>query len=338
MGARAVMALILLIFLTGCSGTGGGGEKVTLKILHAGSLTEPMKKFKEIFEKEYPNVEVRCEAAGSAATIRKVTELGKVADIVASADYTLIPKMMYPRYANFTIMFARNEIVLAYTNGSKYSDEINEKNWVDILRRDDVKLGFSNPNDDPCGYRSQMVLQLAEIYYNDSTIYDDLISAHSNLKFVEENGSYVLRMPDSENIKPDGKLMIRSMEMELLHGLETGDVDYILIYRSVAKQHHLKFIELPPQIDLSSTKYSNLYAKVKVILANGKVVEGKPIVYGITIPKNAAHREYAVKFLSLILSEEGRKILGDLGQPPIYPAKVDNPSALPKELANLVKP
>ena len=313
-------------------------EKIVLKVFHAGSLTEPMKAFKKAFEEKYPNVEVQCEAAGSAATIRKVTELGRSADIVASADYTLIPKMMYPDYANWTVMFAKNQIVLAYTDKSKYANEINSENWYQILRRPDVKFGFSNPNDDPCGYRSQMVLQLAELYYNDSKIYDDLVAKHSNLKFVEENGIYILRMPKSEDINPDtSKLMIRSMEMELIHGIETGEIDYYFIYRSVAQQHNHRFIELPPQIDLSSAEYADIYKKVKVVLANGKEVVGKPIVYGITIPESAEHKEYAEKFIELIISKEGQRILKELGQPPVVPS-VDNVDNLPEDLKEYVKP
>ncbi|RLI89767.1 MAG: tungstate ABC transporter substrate-binding protein WtpA [Archaeoglobales archaeon] len=313
-------------------------EKIVLKVFHAGSLTEPMKAFKKAFEEKCPNVEVQCEAAGSAATIRKVTELGRTADIVASADYTLIPKMMYPDYANWTVMFAKNQIVLAYTDKSKYANEINSENWYQILRRPDVKFGFSNPNDDPCGYRSQMVLQLAELYYNDSTIYDDLVAKHSNLKFVEENGIYILRMPKSEDINPDtSKLMIRSMEMELIHGIETGEIDYYFIYRSVAQQHNHRFIELPPQIDLSSAEYADIYKKVKVVLANGKGVVGKPIIYGITIPESAEHKEYAEKFIELIVSKEGQRILKELGQPPVVPS-VDNVDNLPEDLKEYVKP
>ena len=348
MKGRILVIILLTFLILGCTSQTGQTDhskttvtstqtveqqKVVLKVFHAGSLTEPMKAFKEAFEKKYPNVEVQTEAAGSAATIRKVTELGRVADVIASADYSLIPKMMYPDYASWTIMFAKNQIVIAYRDDSKYADEINSQNWYQILRRPDVKFGFSNPNDDPCGYRSQMVIQLAELYYNDSTIYDDLVAKYSNLKFVEENGTYVLRMPNSEDIDPDtNKLMIRSMEMELIHGMESGEIDYFFIYRSVAQQHGFRYVELPPQIDLSSTKYADFYSKVKVVLANGKTVVGKPIVYGLTIPTNAEHKEYAEKFVELIISEEGQKILQKLGQPPIVPARVDDVSKLPESL------
>lgn len=321
MKLRFLLMLMIASLLLGCS-----TDETTLKVFHAGSLTEPMKAFKEAFEEKYPDVVVQTEAAGSVATIRKVTELGRKADVIATADYTLVQKMMYPKYANWTIMFAKNQIVLAYNNNSRYADEINSQNWYEILRRPDVRFGFSNPNDDPCGYRSLMVIQLAELYYNDTKIFDDLVAKHSNLKFGEDNGSYALVMPPSEKIKVDeSKIMIRSMEMELIHLLESGGIDYFFIYKSVAKQHGFRFVELPPQINLGSPDYAEFYGKVKVVMANGQEVSGKPIIYGITIPKNAENRELAEEFVKLVISEEGQKILRELGQDPLVPARADNP-------------
>lgn len=330
-----MVALLIPTLFLGCSSP-VEQNKVVLKVFHAGSLTEPMKEFKKAFENMYPEVVVQSEAAGSAASVRKITELGRKADVVAVADYSLIQQMMYPKYANWTIMFAKNEIGIAYTNKSRYADEINSNNWYQILRRPDVKIGFSNPNDDPCGYRAMMILKLAELYYSDSSIFDDLIAKHSNLRFEKENGSFILRMPDSENINPDSKLMVRSMEMELLHGLETGEVDYILIYRSVAEQHGLRFVELPDQINLGSIDYAGLYSKIEVVQANGNIVTGKPIVYGITIPKNAEHKSYAEKFVELIISEKGQEILRKLGQQPIVPAKADREENLPGNLRKII--
>ncbi|MBO8180866.1 MAG: tungstate ABC transporter substrate-binding protein WtpA [Archaeoglobus sp.] len=332
---KVLLLLILGSILLGCSTN--ETANVTLKVFHAGSLTEPMKAFKEAFEEKYPNVVVQTEAAGSAATIRKVTELGRKADVIATADYTLIQKMMYPEYANWTIMFAKNQIVLAYNDNSRYADEINSRNWYEILRRPDVRFGFSNPNDDPCGYRSLMVIQLAELHYNDTKIFDDLVAKHSNLDFTEENGSYILTMHPSEKIEVDeSKIMIRSMEMELIHLVESGEIDYFFIYKSVAKQHGFRFVELPPQIDLSSPDYAEFYGKVKVVMANGREVSGKPIVYGITIPKDAENRELAEEFVKLVVSEEGQKILRELGQDPVVPAMADNPN-IPQSLKELVE-
>ncbi|MHC1567439.1 MAG: tungstate ABC transporter substrate-binding protein WtpA [Candidatus Syntropharchaeia archaeon] len=333
--ALLLVCSVITSCISGCIGE-KAHEKIVLKVFHAGSLNKPFEEIEKEFERAHPGVDVQREVAGSVATVRKVTELGKEADVVGVADYSLIPSMMIPEYADWYVQFARNEIVIGYTDKSKYADEINSDNWYNILRRPDVKFGFSNPNDDPCGYRSQMVIQLAELYYNDSKIYDDLIEANTAMRMTFENGTYVLVMPRSEEINPNtDRVMVRSMEMELISALENGDIDYYFIYRSVAKQHGEKFVELPPQINLGSVEYKDMYTKVKVQKACGDMSTGKPIVYGITVPKNAPHRDLGIEFVRFVIGEKGQRVLDDLGQPPITPA-IGNGN-LPEEVVDLVR-
>jgi molybdate/tungstate transport system substrate-binding protein len=230
-------------------------------------------------------------------------------------------------------------MILAYTNESKYGNEINTDNWYEILRRPDVRFGFSNPNDDPAGYRSQMVTVLAESYYNDSRIYDDLMLNNTAFNVTtEENGTVLVNVPASEAISPNtSKIMLRSMEVELSSALETGEIDYLYIYRSVAEQHGFKYVELPPEIDLGSMEYADNYSKIQVQMANGEVVTGSPIVYGVTIPKNAENPELAIEFVKLLLEEPGQQIFIKNGQPPIVPAIAEGKDKMPAELQALVK-
>ena len=62
------------------------------------------------------------------------------------------------------------------------------------------------------------------------------------------------------------------------------------------------------------------------------MIEGKPIVYGITIPNNAQQPDLAVEFVELLLSEEGQSIFLDNGQPPIVPAVASDIDAVPEGL------
>lgn len=312
-------------------------EEAILKIFHAGSLSVPMAELEEKFETLHPNVDVQREPAGSRACIKKITELDKQSDILASADYTLIPKMMMPEYTDWYLAFAKNQIVIAYTNDSKYSSEVDQDNWYAILRRPDVTFGFSNPNDDPCGYRSVMVTQLSEAYYEDENIFDDLMGDNTAIEMTFDNGTFTAVMPASEYIEPNiKKIMMRSMEVELSSALQTGEIDYFYIYRSVAIQHGFKFVELPPQIDLSSLDYAEEYNTVRVKTANGNIVIGTPIVYGITIPDNAMQPEFGVEFIKLLLSTEGQNVFIDNGQPPIVPAVTNDAENVPAELRALL--
>ena len=321
------------------SGNASAAKGEVLTIFHAGSLGVPFQELEAEFEAQHPGVDVQREAAGSAQSVKKITELGKNADVLASADYALIPSMMMPEYADWYAAFARNQFIIAYTNESKYSNEINANNWYEILRRPDVRYGFSNPNDDPAGYRSQMVTQLAEFYYNDSRIYDDLIQNNTGITATtEENGTVLVHVPASEAISPNTKkIMLRSMEVELTSALETGEIDYLYIYRSVAEQHGFKYVELSPQIDLGSMEYADNYSKVQVQMANGEIITGSPIVYGVTIPKNAENPELAAEFVKLLLDKPGQQIFIKNGQPPIVPAIAEGKDKMPEELQALVK-
>ncbi|CAB3289094.1 Molybdate/tungstate-binding protein WtpA [Methanocaldococcus lauensis] len=320
--------LIIGTVLCGCT-----QEKIVLKVFHAGSLSVPFEEYEKMFEKEHPNVDVEREPAGSVACVRKIIDLGKKADVLASADYSLIPQMMMPKYADWYVMFARNEIVLAYTDKSKYSNEINSTNWYKILEKPDVKFGFSNPNDDPCGYRSQMVLMLASIYYKNPKIYENLILKNTNIKFKEENGTYIILVPPDVDYNTN-RILIRSKETDLLAPLEAGAFDYLFIYKSVANQHNLSYVVLPKEINLGYYEYADTYKKVRVdILSKNKTIVGKPIVYGMTVPKNAPHKEMGIEFVKFIL--EHPEVLEKNGQPAITPAIAKG--KVPEELKGLVK-
>lgn len=106
-----------------------------LIIFHAGSLSVPMKQIATEFEKRNPDVRVLLESAGSLVCARKVTELKKPCDIIASSDYYVINELLIPAYASWSIKFATNEIVIAYSSKSKYSSEINASNWFDVLQK-----------------------------------------------------------------------------------------------------------------------------------------------------------------------------------------------------------
>ncbi len=335
---KAIVVLILVIIgVAAIAIHFNKEEEKVITIFHAGSLAGPFGDLEKKFELQHPGIDVQREVAGSAATIRKVTELGKNADIVASADYTLIQTMMIdsePKYANYYIQFASNQMVLAYTDASVYNKDMNQTNWFKILMKGGVKFGFSNPNDDPCGYRALMVIQLAEIYYNNDTIFDKLIENNTGIYGFMENGTYSIIVPETPNINPKNKIMMRSAEIDLMALLETGEIDYLFIYKSVAYQREdagIHFLELPAKIDLSQEQYADFYKQVHVITSSGNIT-GKPIIYGLTIPKNAENPDLAVEFIEMLLSEAGRDILTKNGQTPITPAICSNKEELPDAL------
>ncbi|MEA3497359.1 MAG: tungstate ABC transporter substrate-binding protein WtpA [Bacteroidota bacterium] len=287
-----------------------------LIIFHAGSLAVPFKLIKEEFEKEYPDVDVLLEAAGSVTCARKITDLKRDCDIMASADYAVIDKFLIPDYSSWNIKFASNEMCIAFTNKSTFADSINGNNCFDVLLKDDVIYGRSDPNSDPCGYRSLLTIKLAEKFYNKKML----------ANFLAKDNNF-----------------IRPKETDLISLLETNNIDYIFIYRSVAKQHSLNFITLPDSINLKSSELAKYYSTVDVEIVGKKPgekikMQGKPMVYGLTILENAPNKVTANAFLDFLLSKEkGMKIMEEMGQPSVVPATTNTYQNVPKEFKKYVK-
>lgn len=312
----AIVFVLALLLIAACTG-GPAAEEEKLVIFHAGSLTVPMEALTAAFAAEHPGVVFETEASGSRTAARKVSELGREADLVLSADYTVIDNLLIPDYATWNIRFARNAMVIVYTERSRYADEINADNWYNILLRDGVLYGHSDPDADPCGYRTLMLWQLAERYYGQPGLYEAL-QAHC----------------PPENIRPKA--------VELLALLQSGDLDYAFEYRSVAEQHGLAYIELPEAIDLSSVEFAESYAQATVEIGGSEpgttiTRQGAPIVYGLTIPSNAPHPQLAADFVAFLIGPEGQAILREQGQMPIVPAVASPDSGLPESLRPLVQ-
>jgi molybdate/tungstate transport system substrate-binding protein len=240
---------------------------------------------------------------------------------MASADYQVIDKTLIPKHADWNIRFATNQLVLCYTDKSRYADEVNAGNWYKILAKKDVVWGHSDPNLDPCGYRSLMVLQLAEKYYNDPGLYDRLIA----------------NRPE-KNVRPKS--------VELVSLLKTGNMDYAWEYLSVAVQHELKFVKLDDHINLGNYKYDPFYAQAQVKVTGKKpgtwiTRTGKSCTYGITQVKDAPNPDGATRFLEYLLAADGGlKVLEEMGQPPFIPCRVTTQAvqeALPGNLGKLVE-
>ncbi len=315
-----LLSAVTLVFFTNCSkvkNVGSGKEIKKLLVVHAGSLSIPFKRIADEFMEVNPDIKVILESYGSRTAARQVSDLKREVDVVASADSDVIKQLLYPEYADYCIDFTTNEMVIVYSNQSKYKDEINSSNWFDVFMRDGVEYGHSDPNSDPCGYRAVLTVKLAEIFYKKEGLF----------KAFSEN-------TNGRNIRPK--------EVDLLAMIEAGELDYLFIYRSVAEQHGLKYLLLPPQINLVSGGYADLYSKVSIDITGKKPGEfikkrGAPMVYGITIPNSVKHKNEALRFVEFIFSERGRVIMKANGQPVLTPILADNPEALPKVLKKYLK-
>jgi molybdate/tungstate transport system substrate-binding protein len=280
------LAAILLPLLAGCGRD--ASPPPTLTVFNAGSLARPMRAALDSFARR-ERVTVAQESAGSLESARKLTELGKIPDVLALADEEVFPQLLVPEHARWYAGFARNRMVLAYTDRSRYANEITADNWFDVLARPGVEVGRANPNLDPNGYRTLLALQLAERHYRKPGL-----------------AARVLASIPARNVRPK--------EADLVGLLQVGEMDYVWSYESIARGVGLRYLALPHEMDLGELADSALYGQASVRVtgktpADSITFRGRPIVYALTIPTRAPNPALAERFVTFLLSPEGVAIL-----------------------------
>lgn len=303
---------------------------IPMIVFHAGSLAIPFKTVKSVFEQSTPGAEAELFSGSSITMIEKVTRNGEKADVVASADADQITRLMVPDNASFTLNFARNAMVLAYTNTSTGAATITKENWYSVLSQDNVKLVTGEPSSDPGGYRAYMTLVLAESYYKVPDLFKKVVSDHSAITVNKTGATTTI---DLSSPKPDntGLLIPAATGPTYLDLLKSGKADYALIYRSSAVDGGVPYIELPDEISLSNL--SKDYTSVQAKTPSG-LIPATPIVYGVTIPTKAAHPDLGVAYIKALASEQGAAALNKSGLTPLTPMTATG--TVPDSLKSLV--
>jgi len=346
------LALVLLVGVAGCAPQ--PQDKTPLRALMAGSLLIPFDHLETAFEQAHPNVDVLMEGHGSVQVIRHVTELHHLVDVVASADHALIPALMYTTtneetgrpYADWHVEFAANKLTLAYTERSAYADEVNADNWYEVIARPGVRLGLADPRFDAAGYRGLMALQLAEIYYDDHTIFDNAIYGRfeSPIRVRKEGEQWFILVPEIVQPKKDSGIVLRGGSIQLIALLESGDVDYAFEYESVGQQHGFRFVSLPDEIGMGREDLASTYGQVVVKLDFQRFASVRPefpgeyIKYGVTVPTNAPHPDLAAEFVAFLLGPEGQKVMAADHHPLIQPPRLHHQDRAPEAVRALCVP
>jgi len=257
-------------------------------VFNAGSLARPLRAALDSFTAG-TNMKIEQENAGSVETARKLTELHRIPDLVGSADYQIFPKYLMPGQTSWYARFARNRMVLMYTPKSKSASTIDSLTWYKVLETKGVQTGRSDPALDPNGYRSLIVMRLAEQYYKQPGLADRLVA---------NSAAHV----------------VRPKEVDLMGLLQAGEIDYAWSYESVAQAAKLPYVTLPRAIDLSDPADSAQYAKASVRIPGNTPkdtveIKGEPIIYGFTVPRDAPHKALGEKFAAFLISDAGKRIL-----------------------------
>lgn len=290
-----------------------------VSVMYAGSLVN-------IFENEIKSVFQNLtgynfigEGKGSVQISNMILDGFRKPDVYVSADTTPIERLINhtPPLANWLVKFGSAELVIAYNPQSPFASDLvkasnGEIPWYHVLGKEGLKFGRTDPELDPKGYYTVITVKLANIYYNDSTIKDKILGENRN----------------KEQIFPEE--ILKSI-------LDSGQIDATAAYKHEAIAKGLPYITLPDQINLSEPNYTNFYNKISYKLGTGETISGNLIFFSFTIPNTVENIEGAVSFVKFLLSENGKKILEQVGLSPIKPILQGDIHQLKPEILSLVQ-
>jgi molybdate/tungstate transport system substrate-binding protein len=282
---------LILLGLAGCAAPSGERAAAALAadpvvVFAAASLSGPLRAVRDTFARIHPAGTTE-EHGGSLELARRATELERVPDVLALADQEVFTELLVPRTTRWFARFARNRLVIAYTDRSRHANAITASTWWRIILRDDVLAGRADPALAPAGYRTLLMYELAERYYRQPGLAARL-AGRSPARLQRGNAA------------------------ELAALLEAGELDYIVEYESLARSHGFRWVTLPPEIDLGDAAREAEYATVSVRVRRGHdsvSIAGAAILYGVSVPRAAPHPDAGARFVALLLSPEGRALL-----------------------------
>lgn len=217
--------LLLAASLAACdrpSGQGNASGKDTAVVFIAASLTNAIRPQLDSFAAA-KGVTLLTESGASMEHVRKLTELHRIPDLILLADDDVFPSHLAPNYTTWWADFARNRMVVAYTDRSKAAKEISDTNWFRVLTRPGIEVGRADPMLAPVGYRTLTLFTLSALMYGDASLAKKLV----------ENAP-------AKNV--------RSNAAELAALLAAGELDYIYDYESVARAQKFNYIVMPPAV------------------------------------------------------------------------------------------
>lgn len=311
--------LRFLVLLALCTSGAAGAEKGSVSVLYAGSLGAVMERTLGPAFERATGYHYQGEGQGSVAAARAIRDRLRQPDVFLSADPAVNALLQGPANGGFEswyLTFAAGELVLGYNPRSRFRDLFEQARagklpWYEVLAHPGVKLGRTDPDLDPKGYRTLFLFELAEQYYH-------------------RPGLTALLGPprNPDQIFPEPELLIR---------MESGQLDAGIFYRHEVVAHGMPYIALPGELNQSDPRFARLYATQTFTTNKGLRVSGTPVLFTVSILAHARNPEGAVAFVGFLCSAEGKAMLEKAGFRPAPVLLYGNETQVPAGVKPLIE-
>lgn len=276
-----------------------------VSVLAAGSLATALDAAGDRFQND-SGTSYYGEYHGSNAVVQMVLDRTQNPDVVISADVDLLRTRLVPEYANWDVVFAGNEVGLAYSPRTALGERLaaGDRPWYDLLREaPEGAVAISDPDLDPLGYRALMLFDLAAEYYDVSGLREDIVA----------------------------RAQFEVDEPRLLADLETGNRAVAVAYRNMAVARDLPFYSLPPALNFGDPARAQQYAQATYTTEDGYTATGSPVLYNATVPDTADNPEAGREFVGFLLDNPGTLLDSGLTVPESIPVAQGDVPDLPTQ-------
>lgn len=268
-----------------------------VNVMYAGSLVS-------LFEKKVgPGFQTATgftyqgEGKGSVAIANNIKDKVRTPDVFVSADPTVNKSLQGAangNYVSWWVNFARTEMVIGWSPKSRFATDFQaaksgKKTWESVLQEPGLRLGRTDPELDPKGYRTLFMFQLDEQQKPaDSGLTQRVLGPPSN----------------PSQIFPEEQLVAR---------LQAGELDVGVFYTIEAVEADLPYLAFPASINQGDSAQATHYASVSYTNKKGQVFQGSPILYTVTVPSTVKNEQGAESFVQYLLSKDGQALLAKEG-------------------------
>lgn len=266
------------------------------------------------------------KAGGSTALATQIAQGNPVSVFISVSKTALGQAALGSQYPGWGIAFASDQMVIGYagTSGQPtgFQQVLNDyqtasatnsssdwRSFFTDLTSGMVRVGISNPNTDPAGFRGWLVLQAAGFEYAGNSTYfvDRLLQARANVT--------------------------ESSAADLVAPLESGNIQFLFMYKSAAIADQINPMVLPSRVNLGDPSLGSFYSQFSYTTSGG-VQSGGPILLFITVPRNSSESAKALDFVVYVVNHASS--MSQFGMVPLGPAKLYNSTDVPGQIAQLL--
>ena len=284
-------AVLVICVTTGAGCRRVAGENDAVDVTYAASLTVAMANVASRF-REQTGREVRGDPRGSVAGAHLIREGVWRPDVYITADPATLP-LLGDHDPGWSIVFARGELVLGYGDASRHVPALDSAKagllrWPDVVFRPGFRLGRTDPDLDPKGYRAIFAFRLAEELYGRGGLAARILSGPSG----------------ERSVFPEEHLSARVL---------TGSLDAAIFYLAEANQQGLRHVPLPRPLNQGDPADSAVLAGLEYRTSDGRLFRAAPIAYAATIPLNSPDPRAGAELIAFLVGEDGSAVLEESG-------------------------